>query len=352
MEAERVTLPPIAHLLRKLALNEGECLSLLCRLCGSNPTNNILCLLEETAHLPTATERRSLNERDMKAPAPTRICDFPLDKQKCQPRQSMTGPQQLAPQQQQQQRQQLCWQCAACLDNASPIYHTLPCTEGAIVEPCGCIRFPTQYPAPPPLPTSTTTATTNSGGFSSRHRRAMSATFAHPYQEQQALLHNHHHRQQEQQQEYHYQQQLQLKLQRQKTMLALHSGQTRRGRTRAHTTTGYPPAMIVSSTRSPPLPPPSPDYHHSSSTRQPQKHRYHCGQCRKTFTRPSSLRIHSHTHTGEKPHICQFPGCNRRFSVQSNMRRHMRVHYYAQSDSFSESGADDDATAASAATLS
>ncbi|OAD77352.1 C2H2-type zinc finger transcription factor, partial [Phycomyces blakesleeanus NRRL 1555(-)] len=56
------------------------------------------------------------------------------------------------------------------------------------------------------------------------------------------------------------------------------------------------------------------------------QHRYHCSQCPKTFTRPSSLRIHVFSHTGEKPHACPHNGCGRRFSVQSNMRRHLRVH--------------------------
>jgi uncharacterized Zn-finger protein len=54
--------------------------------------------------------------------------------------------------------------------------------------------------------------------------------------------------------------------------------------------------------------------------------RYQCSYCQKAFSRPSSLRIHTYTHTGERPFVCDAPNCGRRFSVQSNMRRHLRVH--------------------------
>jgi len=54
--------------------------------------------------------------------------------------------------------------------------------------------------------------------------------------------------------------------------------------------------------------------------------RYECSYCHKGFTRPSSLKIHINTHTGERPFTCPHPGCGRSFSVQSNMRRHARVH--------------------------
>ncbi|KAF9935308.1 hypothetical protein FBU30_004883 [Linnemannia zychae] len=54
--------------------------------------------------------------------------------------------------------------------------------------------------------------------------------------------------------------------------------------------------------------------------------RYQCQYCSKRFSRPSSLRIHTYSHTGERPFKCSEAGCGRQFSVQSNMRRHLRVH--------------------------
>ncbi|KAF5346247.1 hypothetical protein D9758_014373 [Tetrapyrgos nigripes] len=54
--------------------------------------------------------------------------------------------------------------------------------------------------------------------------------------------------------------------------------------------------------------------------------RYICSTCYKRFSRPSSLRIHTNTHTGATPFQCPFPNCGRKFSVNSNMRRHYRNH--------------------------
>ncbi|KAJ7500045.1 hypothetical protein FB451DRAFT_1016154 [Mycena latifolia] len=54
--------------------------------------------------------------------------------------------------------------------------------------------------------------------------------------------------------------------------------------------------------------------------------RHVCHACGKRFNRPSSLRIHRNTHTGETPFQCPHPGCGRTFNVNSNMRRHFRNH--------------------------
>jgi len=107
-----------------------------------------------------------------------------------------------------------------------------------------------------------------------------------------------------------------------------------------------------SSQVSPRLPPSPPSQDPHSISPQLDKFaqasaRYECVYCGKAFNRPSSLRTHTNTHTGEKrtllhhftvigdssaydrrriAFVCPHPGCGRAFSVQSNMRRHARVH--------------------------
>ena len=68
-----------------------------------------------------------------------------------------------------------------------------------------------------------------------------------------------------------------------------------------------------------PLPPFPP--HRTGPGRRPrEKTMLPCNVCGKLFDRPSLLKRHMRTHTGEKPHIC--PVCSKGFSTSSSLNTH------------------------------
>uniref|UniRef100_A0A8C6U853 Pleiomorphic adenoma gene 1 n=1 Tax=Neogobius melanostomus TaxID=47308 RepID=A0A8C6U853_9GOBI len=56
------------------------------------------------------------------------------------------------------------------------------------------------------------------------------------------------------------------------------------------------------------------------------KKNFCCQQCQKAFNSLEKLKVHSYSHTGERPYCCSHPDCSKAFVSKYKLLRHMATH--------------------------
>merc|ERR1712228_277245 len=54
--------------------------------------------------------------------------------------------------------------------------------------------------------------------------------------------------------------------------------------------------------------------------------RHKCPQCEYSTDITTCLRNHIRTHTGERPYVCSYGECQKRFTTKYNLDRHIKRH--------------------------